>query len=113
MTKEQRTKLLKPITIQDVKSESFFCVYEDLYIDEKNLYPELSQEAKIVYFIMRNKAAILNKAVINFSIKEIIKYERCSEQKAKALIDQLVNAGLISVNPKTNEIKMFLYKGEN
>ena len=62
MTNEQRTKLLKPITIQDIKSESFFCVYEDLYFYEKNQWEDLSQEAKIVYFAMysRLEASILN-----------------------------------------------------
>ncbi len=104
MTKEQRTKLLKPITIQDIKSESFFCVYEDLYFDEKNQWEDLSQEAKIVYFAMysRLKASILNnwvdkdgKIFIYFSLEDVMKYQRCAKEKAVKIKKQLADVGLI------------------
>lgn len=104
MTKEQRTKLLKPITIQDVKTESFFCIYEDLYFDEKNQWEDLSQEAKIVYFAMysRLRASILNdwvdkdgKIFIYFSQEDVMKYQRCGKDKAISIKKQLLEVGLI------------------
>ena len=104
MTKEQRTKLLKDIKVQDVKSESFFCIYEDLFLDENNVWTDVSQEAKIVYFAMysRLRASLINdwidkdgKTFLYFSLEDVEKYMRCAEQKALKIKKELVSAGLI------------------
>ena len=104
MTKEQRTKLLKDIKVQDVKSESFFCIYEDLFLDENNVWTDVSQEAKIVYFAMysRLRASLINdwidkdgKTFLYFSLEDVEKYMRCAEQKPLKIKKELISAGLI------------------